>query len=57
MSDWRLGTAAISDWRLVSGKAMEGRIKALLPEPQRTALALLYARLGKACAPIKLVRR
>jgi hypothetical protein len=55
MSDWRLGTAAISDLRLVSGKAMKGRIKALLPKPQRAAFAFLYARLGKANAPIELV--
>jgi hypothetical protein len=55
MSDWRLGTAAISDLRLVSRKAMEGRIKALLPKPQWTALAFLYARLGEASTPIELV--
>jgi hypothetical protein len=35
---------------------MKGRIKALLPKPQWTALTLLYARLGKANAPIELVR-
>jgi hypothetical protein len=46
---------AISDLRLVSGKAMKGRIKALKPKPQRAAFAFLYARLGKANAPIELV--
>jgi hypothetical protein len=56
ISHWRLGTAAISDLRLVSRKAMKGRIKALLPKPQWTALAFLYVRLGKANAPIELVR-
>jgi hypothetical protein len=35
---------------------MKSRIKALLPDPQWTALAFLYARLGKANAPIELVR-
>jgi hypothetical protein len=36
---------------------MKGRIKALLPKPQRAALAFLYARLGEASTPIKLIRR
>jgi hypothetical protein len=35
---------------------MEGRRKASSPDPQWTALAFLYARLGKANAPIELVR-
>jgi hypothetical protein len=35
---------------------MKGRIKAFLPKPQWTASAFLYARLGKANAPIELVR-
>jgi hypothetical protein len=35
---------------------MKGRIKALLPKPQWTAPAFLYARLGEASTPIELVR-